>query len=154
MPQPVQDQIIRSIQAAKNLYYRLVLLVGPSGSGKTGILTDVAKDLDTKVVNINLEVSALLLELTQKQRSLRLPQIIDQIISGEKSVMVLDNTELIFDDSLQQEPLRLFQGISRNKTILVSWNGHISNNKLIYAEPGHPEYKSYNLNDLIYVNMV
>ena len=154
MPKTVQDRITTSIQAAKGLYYRLVLLVGLSGSGKTGMLADVAKILDTRVVNINLEVSTRLLELTQKQRSLRLPQVLDQIISEEQSVFIFDNTELVFDVSLKHDPLRLLQGISRNKTILASWNGHISKNKLIYAEPGHPEYKSYNLNDLIFVSMV
>ncbi len=153
MPNPVQDKIISSIQDAGGLYHRLVLLVGPSGSGKTGVLRDLAKTLDTRVININLELCAQLLELTQRQRALRMAQILDQITSGDESPLILDNIEVLFDKSLKQDPLRLLQGMSRNKSILTSWNGQISGKKLVYAQPGHPEYQSYNLEGLVWVSM-
>ena len=66
MAEPIQDKIKRSLQAAKGLYHRLVLLVGETGSGKTAVLRDVAEELGVPVININLELSAQLLELTAK----------------------------------------------------------------------------------------
>ena len=80
MAKLIQDKIKRSLQAAEGLYYRLVLLVGESGSGKTGILRDIADDLGAEVININLALSVELLELTTKQRALRLPGILGHII--------------------------------------------------------------------------
>ena len=101
-----QDKIKRSLQAAEGLYHRLVLLVGEAGSGKTSVLRDVAKDFGTEVVNVNLALSAELLELTAKQRALRLPGILDQIVDKEQSPVVLDNLEILFDKDLKQDPLR------------------------------------------------
>ena len=79
MAEPIHDKIKRSLQSAEGLYHRLVLLVGETGSGKTGVLRDVAKEFGTSVINVNLALTSELLELTAKQRSLRLPGILDQI---------------------------------------------------------------------------
>lgn len=149
----IQDKIRRSIEAAEGLYYRLVLLVGETGSGKTGILRDVADDLGSEVININLALSFELLELTAKQRALRLPGILDHIINKTKPTVVLDNLEILFDKHLKQDPLRLLQGISRNRSVLASWNGTTAGGKLIYAETGHPEYRSYDSVDALIVEM-
>lgn len=153
MAEPIQDKIKRSLQAAEGLYHRLVLLVGDTGSGKTRVLREVAQDLGTKVINVNLALSAELLELTAKQRALRLPGILDQIVDKEQSPVVLDNIEILFDKDLEQDPLRLLQGISRNRSVVASWNGTTVGGKLIYAETGHPEYRSYDLADLTIVGM-
>ena len=149
----VQDKIKRSIQAAKGLYHRLVLLVGESGSGKTNVLRDIAEELGAPVINVNLALSGELLELTTKQRSLRLPGILNQVADQIQSPMVLDNLEILFDNDLQQDPLRLLQSISRNRTLVASWNGSISSGRLLYAEPGHPEYRSYDTVDALIVSM-
>ena len=153
MAKLIQDKIKRSIKAAEGLYYRLVLLVGESGSGKTGILRDVADDLGIEVININLALSSELLELTAKQRALRLPGILDHVIDKTRPTVVLDNLEILFDKHLKQDPLRLLQGISRNRSVLASWNGTTAGGRLIYAETGHPEYRSYDLADTLIVGM-
>ncbi|HDL84749.1 MAG TPA: BREX-3 system P-loop-containing protein BrxF [Candidatus Acetothermia bacterium] len=153
MAEAIQDKIKRSLQAAEGLYHRLVLLVGDAGSGKTSVLRDVAKDFGTEVINVNLALSSELLELTSKQRALRLPGILDQVIDNVPSPMVLDNLEILFDKDLKQDPLRLLQGISRNRSVVASWNGKTTEGKLNYAEAGHPEYRSYDLVDLTVVGM-
>jgi hypothetical protein len=148
-----QDKLKQALQTAEGIYYRLVLLVGETGSGKTGILADVVNDLGTDIININLALSSELLELNSKQRTLRLPEILDHLIDKTKPTMVLDNLEILFDKHLKQDPLRLLQSLSRNRSVLASWNGTIAGNKLTYAEAGHPEYRSYELTDLLIVNM-
>lgn len=147
------DKIIRSIQAAEGLYHRLVLLVGETGSGKTGVLWDIAEEVGSSVVNVNLALSGELLELTAKQRSLRLPGILDQIAGKAQAPVMLDNLEIIFDKDLQQDPLRLLQSISRNRTVVASWNGTMNSGRLLYAEIGHPEYRSYESVDALIVGM-
>jgi hypothetical protein len=66
--------------------------------------------------------------------------------------VVLDNIEILFDKDLKQDPLRLLQGISRNRSVVASWNGTVSGSKLLYAEAGHPEYRSYDLEDTLIVS--
>lgn len=153
MVEPIHDKIKRSLQAVESLYYRLVLLVGENGSGKTGVLRDVAEEFGTSVINVNLALSSELLELTAKQRSLRLPGILDQIADQAQPLVVLDNLEILFGTDLQQDPLRLLQGISRNRAVVTSWNGTMNSGRLLYAETGHPEYRSYESVDALIVGM-
>lgn len=149
----IQEKVEKSLKAADNMYYKLVLLVGKAGSGKTVILYDVANKLGVPVTNINLELSAQLLELTPKQRVLHLPQLLDEIIDNDHTVKVLDNLEIIFDTELKQNPFKLLQKISRNHLVIASWNGSSEDGKLIYAEPDHPEYQKYDLDDTLIVKM-
>jgi len=148
-PKQIQD----ALQTAEGLYYRLVLLVGKTGSGKTAVLRDVAEALGTSVININLALSSELLELTAKKRSLQLPELLGVITDKAMSPVVLDNLEILFDKDLKQDPLRLLQGISRNQAVVASWNGSMTSGRLLYAEHGHPEYRSYDSVDALIVSM-
>ncbi len=134
MAEPICDKLKRSLESAEGLYYRLVLLVGRSGSGKTEVLRDIAEELGTSVINVNLALSRELLELTEKPT-------------------VLDNLEILFDKDLKQDPLRLLQGISRNRTVVASWSGIYAEGRLFYAETGHPEYRIYQSVDALIVDM-
>ena len=153
MTENIHNTLIQSIQAVEGLYYRLILLVGKTGSGKTRVLRKLAETVGSSVINVNLALSGELLELTTKQRSLRLPGILNKVADQIQSPMVLDNLEILFDKDLQQDPLRLLQSISRNRTLVASWNGSISSGRLLYAEPGHPEYRSYDTVDALIVSM-
>lgn len=154
---PMVNQVINkirlSLQTANSLYYRLVLVVGKTGSGKTEVIQTIAKEFGVSVINLNLVLSKELLELTAKQRALRLPEILANITENYYSPVFLDNIELLFDQDLKQDPLRLLQKISRNQTIVASWNGELKNRKLVYAEIDHPEYRSYNSVDVLIVSM-
>ena len=153
MAEPIHDNIKRSLQAAESLYHRLVLLVGETGFGKTDVLLDVAEEFGTSVININLALSSELLELSAKQRSLQLPVILDRIAEKAQLPVVLDNLEILFDKDLKQDPLRLLQGISRNRAVVASWNGIVNSGKLLYAKSDHPEYRSYDSVDALIVGM-
>ncbi len=153
MIESIYREVMRCIQDSEGLYHRLVLLVGETGSGKTGVLREVADELGSSVVNVNLALSSELLELTAKQRSLRLPGILGQIADNAQFPVVLDNLEILFDKDLKQDPLRLLQGISRNRVVVASWNGTMNSERLLYAETGHPEYRSYDSVDALIVGM-
>ena len=153
MTEPIQEKVKRSLDAAEGLYYRLVLLAGEAGSGKTATIRNVAADLGVPVINLNLELAKQMLELSPKQRSLRLPEILEGVVDRHQPAVVLDNLEVLFDKNLNQDPLRLLQRISRNRTVLASWNGRVERGKLLYAEVGHPEYRKYEINDMLIVGM-
>jgi hypothetical protein len=128
--------------------------VGRSGSGKTSLLQEVSKQTGFRYINLNLELSRALLELTERQRILRLPVLIDEIIgkTGDQ-VVLIDNIEILFEVSLKQDPLRLLQQISRNRTVVATWNGTITGRYLTYAAPNHPEYRRYPAHDLLIVTL-
>ena len=132
------------------LYFRLVLAVGPAGAGKSALLSTVKESTDAPLLNVNLQLSRRLLELGDRARVVRLPRILDEIVEAEASgaeAVLLDNTELLFDPGLKQDPLRLLQNLSRHRTIVAAWLGRVRNGTLTYAEPGHPEYRTYPLRE-------
>ncbi len=153
MAETIHDKIKQSLRAAAGRYYRLVLVVGAADSGKTEVLRDVANDFGASVVNVNLELSSKLLELTAKQRPLKLRRIFAEIAAKAQSLVVLDNLEILFDKDLKQDPLRLLQGISRNRTVVASWSGAATSEQLLYAQAGHPEYRRYGSFDALIVAM-
>ena len=149
MVDPLSNQIIGKIKQAPELYHRLVLVVAPSGSGKTSALREVQQSLGAPLINVNLEISRRMLELTTRQRALQASRLLEDILRENRSdVVLLDNIEILFEKSLKQDPLRLLQGLSRNRTIVATWNGKIGDNYLIYAAPDHPEYRRYPCRDL------
>ena len=127
MRESFSQQVIHRIAQASSLYHRLVLLVGPSGSGKTAILREVALQAGYPYINVNLELSRRLLDLTGHQRTLKVPSLLAEIVgTTDNPVIVLDNLEILFDLYLKQNPLGCLQGLSRNRTVVAAWTGTVS----------------------------
>jgi len=154
MAEPLADQIIRKVKQAGELYHRLMLVVAPAGAGKTTALLDVQDRIGAPLLNVNLELSRRMLDLTERQRALQLPRLLWDLVSKrEVEIVMLDNIEILFDVGLKQDPLRLLQGLSRNKTVVAAWNGTIVEESLTYAAPDHPEYRRYPMRDFLVASL-
>lgn len=150
MTEPLADQIMRKVKQTAGLYNRLILVVASAGAGKTTALQDVRDCTGAPLVNVNLELSRRMLELTERQRALQLPRLLQAIVSrGGDETILLDNIEVTFDIGLKQDPLRLLQGLSRNKTVVAAWNGTIVGDSLTYAALDHPEHRRYPVDDFL-----
>src|SRR5580698_2026528 len=115
--QSAVDQIRQRLSGIADIYDRLVLLVGPSGSGKTASLRALADGEKVPVLNVGAEISRRLLDLTERQRILQLPTLMEEAVAElPGDLTILDNTEILFNPVLQQDPLRLLQGMSRDRT--------------------------------------
>ena len=147
-------QLEQAIKQVASQYYRLVILVGAPASGKTTALQAVAKKLGCQILNINLELSKKMLELTRTQRSRQVERLLKEVIASVSGDMVLlDNLEILFDTALELQPLRLLQVLDRNRTIVASWNGSFQGGTLIYAEPGHPEFMQFKQPEAVVVTV-
>lgn len=154
MGEPLADKIIHKIESASSLSNKLILIVGPTGTGKTKALQDVQVRTGTSLLNVSLELSRRMLELTRRQRTLRLLRLLRDVVNeGENDLILLDNTEILFDVELQLDPLRLLQNFSRNNTVVSAWNGTIVDDHLIYATPGHPDYRRIALGDFLVLSL-
>ncbi len=60
-------QIASQLKQATELYYRLIVVVVPPDNSQTMNFRACAERLDSQYININLELSRRLLELTQRQ---------------------------------------------------------------------------------------
>ena len=152
MAAPLSQRISERVPTAVGLYHRLILVVGPPRTGKTTALRELVADKGWPLVNVNLALAERLLELTAKQRALRVARLLDQVAdehAGE--VLLLDNTEVLFSLELKQDPLRLLQGFARDRTVVAAWAGECEGESLIYADPTHPEYRRYQEPDAVIV---
>ena len=146
------DQLRQRLSGIADLYNRLVLLVGPSGSGRTTALRALADAEKASVLNVGEKISRQLLDLTERQRVLQLPKLLEEAVAGHPGdLTLLDNTEVLFNPVLKQDPLRLLQGLSRDKTIVATWLGDVDGGHLTYAVPEHPEFRRYPSADLLVV---
>ena len=148
------ETVAAGIRQASSLYYRLLLLVGPAGSGKSATLTAVSKRTGAVIVNVGLELSRSLLDLTIRERELQVRSLLTRLVAEaarEGDAVLLDNTELLFDASLKLDPLRLLQTVARNTTVVAAWTGDLHEGTIRYAVPSHPEYRVYSVEDLLAV---
>jgi hypothetical protein len=148
------DQLAQAIEQASRRYFQLVIMVGVSGSGKTNTLQSIGQRTGCKVLNVNLELSKKMLELTRTQRSRQVEKLLKELIAATQGeVVLLDNLEILFDTALDVEPVRLLQVVSRNRPTVASWTGSYSNGTLTYAEPGHPEFAQFNQVDAVVITV-
>jgi hypothetical protein len=147
------DEIMSHVSQTHELYYRLVVVATPANTGKSAALRAVHELTGAPIINVNVELARHLLDLTERQRALQVGRVLAEIINAEGTDLVLlDNIEMLFDISLRQVPLRLLQGLSRNRTLVVAWNGAVEDKYLTYAVPDHPEYRRYPLQDLVVIH--
>ncbi len=149
MPSSLAEQIWTGLDHAGTLYHRLILVVGRAGSGKSAAIREVAQRMDRSVINVNLALSRRMLDLSERQRALQVPRLLDEALAqaGAEPVL-LDPITILFDVALQQDPLRLLQGVARNRIVVAAWSGVVEQGQLLYAEPGHPEFRRYPAQDL------
>jgi hypothetical protein len=151
------EQILGLLPSMPALYHRWILVVAPGGGGKSAALRSVQQRTGARLVNLNLELSRRLVELTARQRKLQASRLVGELVAQAvaqkdmSGVMLLDNTEILFDVSLAIDPLRLLGDVSRNWTLVVAWRGRADGEHLVYALPGHPEYRRYPISDLMIV---
>ena len=144
------DEIEKKARDAAGLYCRLVLAVGPAGSGKTALLHALQGRTETPLVNVNLHISRQLLDLGERSRVVRLPRLLNAVVEAEAhgaDTVLLDNTEILFDAGLKQDPLRLLKSLARYRTVVAAWSGIARDGALTYASPGHREYRRYPLSE-------
>jgi hypothetical protein len=149
------DKIEAEIGTLESAYHRLLLIVGRHETGKTRLVRALQEKLNLPMINLNLQVSKRLLDLTGRQRILNVPKILAELAHRDNcKPAIFDNTEILFDDNLKLDPLRLLQSISRNMTVVATWNGNVEKENLCYAEPSHPEYKRYPTHGLRIISLM
>lgn len=121
---------------------KLVLVVGLPFTGKTKLLRELTKSNPERYtyINLNLELSALLKDVTEKERPFRVQEFLRELVLDKQGVLLVDNTEILFDPELNLDPVKSFELLSRFNSVVSVWSGTVKDGFLSYAEPGQREY--------------
>ena len=151
---PNNIEIQAVIESSAQAYYRLVLIVGVVDSGKTLYVKDLSKKMNIPILNLNISLAEKLIGLSERQRKIQCQVLLQEIVDSQSGqYLIIDNIELLFDLSLSIDPLRALESVSRNKCLICTWPGSLQGEKLVYADANHTEYRSYNSNKLMIVNL-
>lgn len=137
------------------LHSKLILLVGAPHTGKTALLVAFAGRVDASTLNVGSELGRRLAAIPQKQRHLQagtaLRELADEHAKGD--LLLMDNIELLFDTTLQLNPLDLLKKHAHSRRVVAVWPGELRDGRLTYADMGHSEHRDYATDGLVALEM-
>jgi hypothetical protein len=149
------ERLVQLATEIGSLQSKLILLVGGPNTGKTALLLDFAARSDAKVLSVGSELGRRLAALPQKQRHLQVGTVLRELTDehAKGDLLLLDNIELLFDRSLQLDPLDLLKRHARSRRVVAIWPGELqgdaSTGRLTFANIGHPEHQDYSLTGVV-----
>ena len=144
-------QLERLIGEVGNLNSKLILLVGDGRSGKTQLLRQIGAKLNIVPLNIGLELGRRLAAMQSNNRGLSAGELLREITDRERAedTLLLDNLELLFEPSLQINPLDLIRRLAHSKRVVAVWPGELRGDRLVYADMSHPEHRDYSRDGVV-----
>jgi len=100
--------------------------------------------LSVPSINLSFELSKALLDLSVRDRIYYLQEKLQEIISSRgEDKLFLYHIEILFEPSLESNPMSLLEKFSRMKTLLVQWPGEYDGQFLMYGTDGSRDYTKY-----------
>lgn len=148
--------IEKKLIATKNRRSKLILVVAPPSTGKTKLLKHLHEVNSRKYnyIDLNLKLSALLKDVTVKERPYRVQKFLREIVSDKQRVLLVDDTEILFDPELKLDPVKSLLELSRSNTVVAAWSGVVKAGVLSYAKPGHRGHYQVQVGDLEIIDLM
>ena len=130
---------------------QLILLVGPSHGGKTKLLRALGTKLTIEPLNVGLELGRRLAATPLNKRSFAAGEILREIAGkgGTDAPLLFDNLEILFERSLQINPLDLIKRLAHARRVVAVWPGDLHGDQLVYADVSHPEHWDYSRDGVV-----
>jgi len=144
-------ELERLIGEIGDLNSKLVLLVGAGRSGKTKLLRELGAKLNIEPLNVGLELGRRLAATPNNKRGFSAGELLREIADKERTddPLLLDNLELLFEPSLQINPLDLVRRLAHSKRVVAVWPGELRGDRLVYADMSHPEHRDYSRDGVV-----
>lgn len=133
-------------------YFRLLFMTG--APEERSFFLHQAPNIGRQI-HVSLELATVLQNLPAGQRTKAVIEFFSRL-GEDSSAVFLTDLEILFDHSLNVDPVKLLKTAARNRAMVVDWPGEVdfAANALIYAVPGHAEYFSAELtDDLLFFDM-
>ena len=125
--------------------HKLMIVLGDKNSNN--LLLEKLKSLENiDTLNLNLFLSKILITLKKDERN-NPDELIESMLfkNSNKDVILLSHINILFDINLKWNPLDIFKKLSRDKIIIVLWDGKLTKRGLEYASHPHLENIYYSI---------
>jgi hypothetical protein len=111
-------------------------------------ISNQLQGLNFAYLNVSKKLSKVLLSVSATDSS-RFSQkwLVDTLTSFQSGPVLCTCPDLLFDPSLEIDPLALFRQAARMNQLIVLWTGEYSTNTLSYAVPEHHHYRTWHISD-------
>lgn len=143
------SQLDKEIPYLKNKYNKILYLYEYKKGDTLKYYSEANK---LPYINVNLYLSEKLMDVKPNRRPYKVIDLMNSLGDNDDDIICLDYFEILFEHSLKLQPFDILKNLSRRKTVLVAWRYELKDGYLVYAQPGHPEYKKETITDttLIY----
>mgnify|MGYP003494834486 FL=1 len=143
------SQLDKEIPYLKNKYNKILYLYEYKKGDTLKYYSEVNK---LPYINVNLYLSEKLMDVKPNRRPYKVIDLMNSLGDNDDDIICIDYFEILFEPSLKLQPFDILKNLSRRKTVLVAWRYELKDGYLVYAQPGHPEYKKERITDttLIY----
>jgi hypothetical protein len=75
--------------------------------------------------------------------------VISRLSKPASGSVLYTDIDLLFEPTLELDPLRLMRDVSRQTRLVVTWPGSYLDNVLSYAVPGHDHYRIWRRSEVL-----
>ena len=130
-------------------YYAAFLFVHPHMGRLHEVTTQLRRQYDWPFLALGQELSLVLRDIAPQQRPSRTPRLLTDILRPySPGPLLCANIALLFEPTLQLNPLRLLLEASKTTTLIIPWPGSYQAGTLAYAVPEHTHYRTWVMPDL------
>ena len=130
-------------------YYPCCLLVSQEVAVLARAAHEAERLLSWPVVSMEDVVCEPLLPLPVTERAGQVNELIDTALQAYvPGPALVADTDVLFEPSLQLDPLLLFKRASRLLPLVITWAGTFEHGRLSYAVPEHAHYRLWRTPDL------
>lgn len=147
----VIDQLDALVNEIDFVNSKLLLLTGAPGAGKSRLIAELSKRRGVPILNVGASLGAVLLLSPHTRRRVEAASVLREL--GDRSavhnLLLLDNIELLFDRTLELNPIDLLKRLAHARRVVAVWPGELQNGRLSYGAAAHPEYRDYGIEGLV-----
>lgn len=126
--------------------YKLILVAVPQRLHRAFEMELLSSSIS--LINLSKQLSRKLVSQSVNERVDGLQEEVSEITKDCNNSVWLSKIDILFETSLQCDPIMLLKNIAKSQLLVVMWPGEIVENSMVYSKPGKQDYKSYPLKNL------
>jgi purine nucleoside phosphorylase len=104
-------------------------------------------NLHDEAKSINFMLAEKLINHKSYRRTMHIEKCFNQVLSNFPDEVVIKDFDVMFNPAYKVDVLKIMLTAYKSKQFSVIWPGKYENGKLLYAEEGYPDYKTFNIVD-------